>query len=320
MATTKTITTITVSTTDPTLHEHARQLAKTLNLPFEKDVDRESVIPRIEREKNSFLLVVTTQRLELRQLGKTAPGPIYTDFVSGSNAHRRQYGGGRGQPLARAIGLKGGHYPLVLDATAGLGRDAFVLAYLGCNVLLAERNRVVAALLEDGLQRALNDPEVAPIVSQRMRFFGHDARLLMRSAEPRPEVIYLDPMYPPRSKSAQVKKEMRSLQQIVGHSDDDDLLKAALTCATRRVVVKRPSGADPLGECKPTFAISSKKTRYDVYVTQEISTEEPIKNCERETGSAATQDGDTALPRVGGVEGEEQRRYIARTRAFKRLL
>ena len=90
------------------------------------------------------------------------------DFVEGAVAHRRKFGGGRGQSIAKAVGLKSGAMPTVVDATAGLGRDAFVLASLGCKVTLIERSPVVAALLQDGLARAAQDPEIGPWVSERM--------------------------------------------------------------------------------------------------------------------------------------------------------
>jgi 16S rRNA (guanine1516-N2)-methyltransferase len=85
----------------------------------------------------------------------------------------------------------------------------------------------------------------------------------------RPDVVYLDPMYPHRSKSALVKKEMRYARAIVG--DDEEapaLLATALKTAKERVVVKRPRSAKPLAGPKPTVAIESKNTRYDIYVTK----------------------------------------------------
>src|SRR5688572_20080391 len=105
-------------------------------------------------DRPSFTLAHLNGRLSLIPTGKNAPGPIYADFLTGAAAHRRLHGGGRGQPIARAIGLKPGvKPPSVIDATAGLGRDAFVLACLGCEVTLLERSPTVAALLRDALER-----------------------------------------------------------------------------------------------------------------------------------------------------------------------
>ncbi len=224
-------------------------------------------IQDLEAAQEGLLLVLTPMRLELRQLGPQAPGPVFCDFVGGRLGHRRRFGGGRGQPLARALGLKKGRSPKILDATAGLGRDAFILASLGCELHLIERSPIIAALLQDGLARAAKQPALASIIG-RMRLEQADSleRLPQLLPEERPEMIYLDPMYPPRQKSALVKKEMRLFQQLLG--DDlggDALLSKALAVALKRVVVKRPLKAPPLRAIKPYVSLKSRNTRYDIY-------------------------------------------------------
>ena len=217
----------------------------------------------------THLLVVTPTRLELRTLDSNAPGPVYVDFTAGAVAHRRRFGGGRGQPLARAIGLKGGAAPTVADVTAGLGRDAFVLACLGCTVCLIERSPIVAALLRDGLRRATHDAEIGQMVRERLHFHSGDGRECLprlTANQQRPDVVYLDPMYPHRQKSAWVGKEMRLLRQLAG--DDADapaLLAVALACAGHRVVVKRPRLAPSLSGPPPTARIIAPNTRFDLY-------------------------------------------------------
>lgn len=204
--------------------------------------------------------------LQLVDLHPGAPGPVRVDFVGGAVGHRRQFGGGSGQMIARAIGVQPGVRPTVLDATAGLGRDAFVLATLGCVVTLIERQPLIAVLLEDGLARAREDAEIAPIIA-RMDLRVGDAIQMMRAWEGEaPQVIYLDPMFPHRDKSALVKKEMRLFRPLVGDDlDADELLDAALALASHRVVVKRPRKAPPLGERKPSHVLSGKSVRFDVY-------------------------------------------------------
>ncbi len=103
---------------------------------------------------SAFALVLTAERLELRKTDEPKLGSIFVDLVGGAVGHRRKFGGGKGQSIAKAVGLNKGSTPRILDATAGLGRDAFVFASLGCHVQMIERNPVVAALLEDGLERA----------------------------------------------------------------------------------------------------------------------------------------------------------------------
>ncbi|MGL4193153.1 class I SAM-dependent methyltransferase [Vibrio misgurnus] len=229
-----------------------------------------------------FALVLSEQRLELRKLDEPKLGAIYVDWVAGAVAHRRKFGGGKGQSIAKAVGLNKGVTPVVLDATAGLGRDAFVLASLGCRVQMVERHPVVAALLEDGLQRAKQDSEIGAWVSERMCLLhasSHTA--LQRLAEDpnfvAPDVIYLDPMYPHpdnKKKSALVKKEMRVFQSLVGADNDADaLLDPALQLARKRVVVKRPDYAPWLQQQPPTMVIETKKNRFDVYVLAAMGSE-----------------------------------------------
>ncbi|MCF6281667.1 MAG: class I SAM-dependent methyltransferase [Candidatus Polarisedimenticolaceae bacterium] len=235
--------------------EQAMQLAARLGLPLA--TDDESV---------ALLLTYREGRLQIEHTGKPAPGPVLIDFVAGRSAHRRHFGGGRGQPLARALGLKGGKVPTVIDATAGLGRDAFVVATLGCHITLMERSPVIAALLEDGLRRAMDDEDTSEIAS-RMQLLQGDAAALI-AAQPRADVIYLDPMYPESGKKAQVKKEMQLFRQLVGPDlDSEALLAVALKHALKRVVVKRPAKAVALNGPKPSAHISSPNTRYDLYFT-----------------------------------------------------
>ncbi|MEZ8102360.1 class I SAM-dependent methyltransferase [Vibrio bivalvicida] len=231
-------------------------------------------------DESPFALVLTEQRLELRKLDEPKLGAIFVDLAGGAVAHRRKFGGGKGQAIAKAAGLNKGATPTILDGTAGLGRDAFVLASLGCKVQMVERHPVVAALLDDGLTRAKNDPEIGAWVSERMSLIhasSHNA-LSQLAEDPefvKPDVVYLDPMYPHpdnKKKSALVKKEMRVFQSLVGADHDaDSLLEPALALATKRVVVKRPDYADWLNQQKPMMVIETKKNRFDVYVNASMT-------------------------------------------------
>lgn len=197
--------------------------------------------------------------------------PLKVDFAAGAVDHRRKFGGGRGQDIAKAIGLNKGATPRVLDATAGLGRDAFALASLGCHVDMLERSPAVYALLVDGHARALRaSSEVADIARRMTVFFGS----LLDGAIPHAnvDVIYLDPMFPERQKSALVKKDMRFFHSVVGDDPDaDTLLTAALAVDCARVVVKRPSKAPFLNGEKPSHQIIGKSIRYDIYVKRKIN-------------------------------------------------
>ena len=249
---------VAIAAETPTQQQAAADLAKRLQLP----------LVETDQPGYPFLLVVTASRLELRQTGARAHGPVFVDFIHGAVGYRRIHGGGRKQPLARAVGVKGPSTPTVFDATAGLGKDSFVLACLGCKVHLFERSSIIGVLLEDGLARAMADPEIGSLVKTRMSLtIGDSNELFHCMDQEKPEVVYLDPMYPHRTKSALVKKEMRLLRAIVGDDQDSSaLLKTALQNAQKRVVVKRPKSAPAIAGPEPSLQITSKNSRFDVYL------------------------------------------------------
>lgn len=223
-------------------------------------------IPFCQPAQAQFALQWTEQGLQLAPLGARPEGPVRVDFGTGAAAHRRLYGGGKGQLIAKAVGIQGSLRPSILDATAGLGRDSFVLASLGCPVLMLERNPVIAALLADGLRRAGQDPALVAIV-ERLQLRPVDALECMAEwPGEAPQVIYLDPMFPPREKSALVKKEMRLFRPLVGNDDDgSELLRLALSLASHRVAVKRARQARPLEGPPPGYQLLGKSSRYDIY-------------------------------------------------------
>ncbi len=244
----------------PELHQAATILSTAFQLPL---LDSPAAVT-----SSPLMLYLTSEHLELRAL-QNHLSPIYADFIKGHLGYRRYHGGGRKQPLAKAVGLKHGATPTVIDATAGLGRDGFILATLGCQVTLLERSPIIAALLHDGLQRAYQEPDLGHWLPSRLHLVHQDAShyLSQLALSQWPAVIYLDPMYPPRQKSALVKKEMRIFRTIVGEDTDaNDLLEIALTQARHRVVVKRPQGAPTLNERIPNFTVESENTRFDVYM------------------------------------------------------
>lgn len=224
-------------------------------------------------EENGFVLVLNNDGLALHTINLTGKGiSIRANFHDASTIYRRKKGGGKGQMIAKAVGLKSRVYPNVLDATAGLGKDAFVLASLGCQVALLERSPIVHALLEDGLKQArkfglAEDSELLRILD-RMKLIGGDAMDYMDAMLPaeRPDVVYLDPMFPPRTKSAQVKKEMQVLHQLLDVDDGGNaLLESAIKIARSRVVVKRPRVAPTLSGFEPSYTLEGKRNRFDVY-------------------------------------------------------
>lgn len=255
-----------VITTDPALLAEAQRWADQCQQPCLGLQDPAAVAGA------AFVLLLAADGLKLQQTGRKAPGPVWVDFAHGAADHRRQFGGGRGQMVARAVGLKPGVNPSVLDATAGLGGDAFVLASLGAQVTLQERNAIVHCLLADGLARLRADAAGRPDlqeVAQRMQLVERvlESGQHMAAAD----VVYLDPMFPARDKSAAVKKEMTAFHALVGEDADQDLLLAqALAAARYRVVVKRPRKAPWLADKKPALVLEGKSSRFDIYPLKKL--------------------------------------------------
>ena len=168
--------------------------------------------------------------------------------------------------LVRAVKVKGIGEPLVVDATAGLGEDSFLLAAAGCRVLLFEYDPVIFALLSDALERAKRDLETAPIAS-RMTLFPGDSIPALPTLTPHPDVVLLDPMFPERTKSALVKKKFQLLHQLERPCENERaLFDAALAAHPKRVVIKRPAKGPYLAGMKPSYSLSGSAVRFDCVV------------------------------------------------------
>ena len=217
------------------------------------------------------------------------------EFVADFSAMRPRIKPGRlqGELLVRAARIKGADHPVtVFDATAGLGEDSFLLAAAGFDVVLCEADPVIAALLRDALRRAAGDPELASITA-RMRLIEGDSIALLNTyaagaeevgaaaatvgsatalgveaaALPQIDVVYLDPMFPERRKSAAVKKKFQLLHRLERPCENqEELLAAALASRPRKVVIKRPAKGPDLAGAKPAYRIAGKAVRYDVVV------------------------------------------------------
>jgi len=210
---------------------------------------------------DELLLVRVDNRIELRPPCSWGLPDFHIDYLSGALGHRLRQGVHAAPMLARACGVRGRSCPHILDLTAGLGRDGMLLASLGCQVTLVERQPLVGLLLEDALLRAA---QALPWVRERVELIVTDA--LESSDLPVCEVAYLDPMFPARDKTAQVKKEMQLFHRLVGRdSDSDRLLERARGLAHQRIVVKRPRKAPFLANRPPSGSITGKTTRYDIY-------------------------------------------------------
>ncbi len=243
--------TIAVFTFFPELRERAQSLAKTLQLPYQSEAD--------------YLLLLTPHYLGLQKTGEKTL-PLFIDFTSSELTFRRKNSSMRQETLIKALGLKNNTAPFIVDATAGLGRDSFILASFGFPVTMLERSAIIYALVNDGIQRGLQNPATNPIL-QRMNYFQTDAITWLKNPDTQPDIIYIDPMFPERKKTALSKLDMRIFHAIVGDDlDADALLNRALSCALMRVVVKRPRLAKPLAGAKPTHSLLGSSSRFDVYI------------------------------------------------------
>ncbi|MDP6415308.1 MAG: class I SAM-dependent methyltransferase [Gammaproteobacteria bacterium] len=242
----------------PTAAESA--LSNTLGLPL---IDSEELAPG----NPEFYLCYAETGLSLNVNDARTSGAVVVDFDS-KKLTRRAGDRLRQQNLIKAVGLKKRQTLRVLDATAGLGSDGFLLARAGCEVRLLERNTVVHALLEDGMQRALKgsrSPATRDAVSrmQLTRADFNQAAAQLGSYQ----VIYIDPMYPLRHKSAKSKKSMQLLQRLLGETADvSGILELALHKATERVVVKRAKQSPSHAGLSPDVSFKGSSSRFDVYL------------------------------------------------------
>ncbi|MFZ5756466.1 MAG: class I SAM-dependent methyltransferase [Pseudomonadota bacterium] len=209
--------------------------------------------------------------LELRDGSKRTK--LAVDFAD--LRHRAKINQARSEMLVRACGVPNDGTPWhIVDATAGLARDGYLLAVCGATVTLVERHPVLALLINDALASLqLANPDVRARLSLAP---GESIPLLAALAgqakDARPQVVYCDPMFPPREKSAAVGGDMQVLHRLVGETPDgSELLAAALRAATRRVVVKRPLRAEALRAAglehiHPSYALEGRASRFDVYL------------------------------------------------------
>jgi len=214
-----------------------------------------------DRHGLRFELRESGGRLELVAGHHPGYGAVCADWTTPEIG--RRIAGGKRQLLARAVGLHKHAGLRILDATAGLGRDGFVLAALGATVTLCERHPTVAALLADARRRALASPATADAAG-RVDIVAADARDLLDRGW---DVVYLDPMYPDRGKAALAKKELQLLRELTGgDADADALLAPALLNVRHRVVVKRPLKAPPLAGRAPSASLAGTQARFDIYL------------------------------------------------------
>ena len=228
--------------------QRAQEAAAQLALPYN---------PALKSDEIDLVVGETNAWLETTGL------KVAIRFDSPAMLHRRH--GGQNELLGKAVGVKRDRHPTVFDATGGLGRDAFVLADLGCRVTLCEQTPALAWLLRDAISCAqVSRYEGVRDAAERMTVHVGNSEAQSLGAA---TVIYMDPMFPERKKAAAVKKEAMLLQHLSAANDGgESLMNWAWQQAVDRIVVKRPVKAPVLGERKVSFALSGKSVRFDVFV------------------------------------------------------
>jgi 16S rRNA (guanine1516-N2)-methyltransferase len=231
--------------------KQAGMLAKELGLPLVTNASYED-----------YRLILTPLYLGLQKTDSLSTA-LYVDFLSPKIQFRKRCATLKNERLARAFGLKKKSQPTIIDATGGLARDSFIIASLGFHVTILERSPIIHALIRDGIQRAKQKIEA---VNRLLLIQANAIHWLNQNTQP--DIIYLDPMFDERKKSALPKKEMLIFHDIVGDdSDSPQLLITALACAKQRVVVKRARLASYLNEIIPTYSLKGNSCRFDVYLT-----------------------------------------------------
>jgi 16S rRNA (guanine1516-N2)-methyltransferase len=222
-------------------------------------------IPLDQQNGYDYLLLYTPHYLGLLNPKEPRTTPLFIDFLSGKMRYRRQHASLRNEYLAKAMGKKPHQHPRILDATAGLGRDSFILASLGYQLTSVERSPILHALLEDAIARGKKDASTCDIMS-RINLILHDSASYILENDDY-DIIYLDPMFPERQKSASAKKELVILQNLLEIDENaHELLSISLKKAKWRVVVKRPRLALPLANHKPSFSLTGSSSRFDIYL------------------------------------------------------
>lgn len=247
-----------VIATSTAREKEARIFAKEASLPYAKEG-----LPTCD-----YLIVFEEKRIGIKLLTHQKTNLFYLDFASSQMTFRTKTATKTNELLAKAVGLRGKQTLTVLDATAGLGRDAWILASLGAKVTLIERSPILALLLKEALS------SVPDSMKERMQLLQANAIDWLHqhlNGSPFPvQVIYLDPMFPERVKSAAVKKEMLILRDLVGEDHDaETLFNTAFACPVSRIVVKRPIHAHCVSNVvAPTFSVTGRANRFDVYIKQ----------------------------------------------------
>ncbi|ODN43594.1 class I SAM-dependent methyltransferase [Piscirickettsia litoralis] len=237
--------------------EKSQRLAESIKQPLVESIT----------DDYHYYLVYSSAGLTLESNIDDGFKPLLIDFTHGKTAQRLQQASIRKEAIAKAFSLHKGKRPYILDCTAGLGRDAMLLAKLGCRVDMIERSPIVHALLADALERAREEPNTMELTKQVQLYHDDAQSYFEKHPNTHYDAIYLDPMFPEKKKCALAQKEMQLFKKLVGADLDAHLIFAACQNHYKdRLVIKRPRLA-PLLAQQPSYQLSGKANRFDIYLT-----------------------------------------------------
>lgn len=254
----------------PILLERITKIAGQLGLP---------IVPRDQSTNYDYMLQFSTNKIQLATVEKPPlfnnSGPIYCDFAGGTAEYRRTQGKySRKAPIARAVSVAGKTFEEthVVDATGGLGVDAFTLAFLGFKVTVIERDPIIYTLLQDGYQRGVQCKETKEVL-ERMTLVHSDSfdyfnNILARApSENDVDVVFLDPMYPLKDKVALPKKSMMIARRFLPKTSSlEEFIEISRKVSKHKVVLKRPYYEKSQNSETTTF--SGRSTNFEVHASQ----------------------------------------------------
>lgn len=232
-----------------------QQLAERLNVPLYQNLNTD--------RPETFFLTWREGCLKLLDAELLKKGGLTVD-IEPRPGEQRSWPAPKEGALAQAIGRK---TKTVIDATTGWGQDSLHIFRMGYALQCIERSPIMLELLRDAYYRLTQLQWMQNLALTPPPLLAGNAIAILADLPQAPDCIYMDPMFPPkRKKSALAKKSMSVLRDLLGDdADKDALFAAALQATGKKVVVKSPDYAEPLGG-KPAESFHGKLCRYDVYL------------------------------------------------------
>lgn len=232
------------------LDKKALALSKKVMLPFFGNL--ESLKINSMNSLSGYFLVVSRDFIYLKRGLTNKSNPIFCNFLKWNKE------GKRNNLIKTMRGLP--RQSVIIDATAGFGKDALVFSSLVKKVILIERVPWMSSLLEDGIK---NSKELLPNL-MNTKLFCSDSKEYLSGLKSKPDAIYIDPIFGNKSKS-KAKSEVQALRDLTIQTKEEELLVLALKKAKNRVVVKRHRKTKNLAGLKPTYSLKGRVIRYDIY-------------------------------------------------------